>query len=312
MKISFIALAVFIILGISCYTWFNRASDRVVLTFFTAMFVGAIGFTAKEAISNKVESRSEEISVATFYGRRDYRPILLRLPYRTELTIFTQSATIPARTPDDSHIDISYGADLYFPAITYAILSKSLSAFSGGWDSEIVRLKGPGFTNIQSRGGSRTGTKVTLNELYDSFGFDVEFDEDQQAFQPNTFQQYFLPPHTTYRLNEETEHSRSIEFRNRYITLTIQIQKGGSSIGIGEYDSFISPDDNSQVGHSVFQVTGTVIQNRLLNGHPDMARYRKWADTVIDTIVQDFSFEAIRARHIEDMQLRGRDAIIGL
>ena len=211
--------------------------------------------------------------------------------------------------PDETHVDVSYGRELYLPAITYALLDRSLAPFRCGWDTEIVRLRGPNGISIESSGGSNTGVAVTLKELYQAFGYDVQFRVERQAFRPNTFQSYYLPPKTTFRVSEQSKHRRSIVFTNTFMTLTIEIRSGQSTVGIGEYQNIFDVDDRS-VGHSLIKVIATVKQNRLLNGHPEMERHRKWADTVIDTIVEDFSFEAIRARQIEDSQLFGIKAIV--
>ncbi len=296
------------ILGISLYTWQNRASDRVLLTFFTVLFAGTIVFIAKETISNKIEKISEEISVVVLYGH-DNMPLPLQLPYLPELIFFLKALTAKQRTPSQTHVDIKQGSELYFPAVVYAVIKKAMSPFISGWDSEIIQYSSPDGVTTESRGGTLNGKQVDLRYLYDLFKFQLQFEDESQIFNSSHFQKYYQPPNTDIQVTEATDFLCKIEFKNRFITLAISIKIGHHSMGAGEYTTLIGlPED--QTGSATFRIIAEVTQNRLLNGHPDMITHRKWANTIIDGIVRDFSYDKIRSNWLENFQLHGQKALL--
>ena len=141
--------------------------------------------------------------------------------------------------------------------------------------------------------------EVSLQQLFDLLQFDVALSNDHQLFPPTSFQTYYLPPGTTFRLDESNEHSRRLTFENKFIKLSLTFRQASSSVGIGEYAEVFGLDQ-MDTGNSTFRVITEVTQKWLLNGHPKMDAQRKWADILIDGILRDFSYEQIRAGLVED------------
>jgi len=69
--------------------------------------------------------------------------------------------------------------------------------------------------------------------------------------------------------------------------MDIALSKSSSSMGIGEYSKFFnipsaldrgnSPEAD-KYGNSVYLIQINIKQNFWLNGHPEMKKYRNWAD----------------------------------
>ena len=288
----------------SIYAWSNRSSDRVVTTFFTAVFLGSIGFFAKEVLSNEVVERKEQVNVVVFYGL-DLQPLDLKLPYLTELTFYVQSVDAGGTTSAGGFVDIKRGQSLYFEAVCYAVLCRCLGPYSGGWDCQVRRDSGPSSESRVSSHGEKTDLVYSLKKLFGFFGHDPTLVNSQQAFRDEDyFQNYYFPPGTRISSTMNTASEKSVSFANRYVTIDIVIRVDRSSIDTGFYQQFLK-DAPGTTANSMYRVEVSMRQNVFLNGHPEMERYRRWADQIADTLVNDFDYDRIHRRHREDLLLLG-------
>lgn len=321
-KIILIALSALLVAGVIAYSWFNRDSDRVVLTLVTAMTLGALGFITKESISNKVETFNTDFPVAVFYGLPNYRPLNIKLPYSFDLNMAAQNID-PEDIPktDIEHISIDFGSKMYFDALTYSIVHTLFKNFSSGWNVKAKRTSTPSGETLSWQRSDEKGDEVTVSEFVDTYFPDNYFfklgmlkDTPEPFGGKATF-----PPGTKISSDIDKDFSRlSILFETKYISLSLKIYKSTSSVGIGEYSkSFNLPkhitvgadDDNSKIANSVYIVEINGKQNVLLNGHPDMKKHRNWADSLIESLETTYSYYLVREGHIRLIQLYGHDAI---
>ncbi|MBD3670359.1 MAG: hypothetical protein HUJ29_06250 [Gammaproteobacteria bacterium] len=324
-KIILIALSTLLVSIIIAYSWFNRDSDRVVLTLVTAMTLGALGFITKESISNKVETFKTEFPVVAFYGLPEYRPLNIKLPYSFDLGMATQNIC-PEDIPkgDGEHIDIDFGSKIYFDALTYSIVHTLFKNFSNGWNVKAKRVSTPSGESISWQRSDDKGKEITVTEFIDTyFPSNYFFKQGMLKDLPEVFGgKAIFPPGTkiTSEVNKDFN-QLSITFETDYLTLVLKVNKSSSSVGIGEYSksfglpSFITAgenNDNNKIANSVYSMEISGTQKVLLNGHPEMKKHRNWANSLIESLETTYSYTLIRERHIRLIQLYGHDAIKGL
>ncbi|MDH5326844.1 MAG: hypothetical protein OEZ68_15510 [Gammaproteobacteria bacterium] len=322
MKIFLIILSVILVCGVFTYTLFNRDSDRVVLTFATAMLIGTLGFITKESISNKQESWSKSIPVAVFYGLPSYRPLNLRLPYSFDLNVCTQNID-PNDLPKKSKeiIDINFGSNKYFDAIQYIVIKSIFERFHKSWNVIAKKTRAPnGVTLRWQRIEEKKGKVIKIKEIYDSIPDNYFVKKGLYEDIPKPFGgEATFPPDVAISVeSEEGSNTLSILFDTNYVTLHIRVSESQSSIGIGEYSKLfgITPatdrtnkSEGDKFGNSLFYIDAEYKQNLWLNGHPEMAKHRNWANAIVELLDDKFNYESIREEHLRQFQLFGADAI---
>ena len=321
-KIILIALSAIFIGVVIIYSWFNRDSDRVVLTLMTAMTIGAVGFIAKESISNKLEKFSKEIPVAVFYGFPDYMPLKIQLPYSYDLELCMQSID-PKDIPvnDLNRVDLDFAGDKYFDAIQFAVISTIFHGFEKSWNIKTTQTRTPhgqslSWRNIKEEGGVITASEF-LNNLSDNYFVKLGLHNNLELFGGKAM----FPPNTKVEVSSEEINYRNlrISFTNRYITLIIKIWQSESSVGVGEYKKLLGLSNelnpltssyDDKYGNAVYLIEVSAEQNYWLNGHPEMQKYRNWANSITNLINNKFNYEHIREEHLIKFQLYGSAEII--
>ena len=319
-KVVLILFSVALIIGVIVYSCFNRDSDRVILTLFTAMTIGALGFITKESISNKVEKVSKEFPVAVFFGIPDYKPLNIKLPYHYGLLMCFQEVKKADLPNDTTSIDIEYGQKKYHDALQYLIVKELFKRFSQSWNVVAKQTQIPGGTSLSWQSLGDPGKEIRINEFYKKLpnNYFIRQFSGQNIPDP-LFGKAVFPPsikisiETTGNLNQII-----LNLDTRYIAVTIKLTQSISSVGIGEYSRLlglksssqpINIADQQQYGNAVFLLEIEAVQNVWLNGHPDMKTHRNWADSIIELLDNTFNYELIRKEHLRQFQLYGPEAI---
>ncbi len=324
-KTILVVISILFIAVIASYTWLNRDSDRVVLTFATAVLLSALGFITKELISNKEETFEKEFPVVTFYSLPNFRPVNIDLPYLFDLQFATQNIDPKYIPPNNQqNIDIEFGSDIYFDALTYSVIHTLFKNFSNGWNLKTSRINTPHGQYVSNNWTNEKGKEIEIADFVDThipnnYFFKIGLLKDRPK--PLGGKAIF-PPGTKISTKINDKHNRlSIFFNNKYLSFALKIHESNSSIGIGEYsrsfgfpERFISASDSehNKVGTSVYIIEISGKQNTLLNGHPEMKKHRKWADSIIESLETTYSYNLIRENHIRSIQIYGHESIKGL
>ena len=323
-KIILIAISALLVGLVITYSWFNRDSDRVVLTLVTAMTLGALGFITKESISNKVEKFTKTIPVAVFYSTPNYRPININLPYSFDLGMCMQNIdpnTIPAS--ESSSVNIDFAQDMYFDAIQYTVIKNIFQRFSKSWNVEATRIRTPNGTSLSWHHIDEAGKEISISEFFEIIPNNCFAKMNLHKDLPKPFGgQATFPPGTKIRYEaDEGNYEALITLSNKYIELVIKISKNSSSIGLGEYAKLLgiasasdrlSISDQNGYGNSVFMVEVNAKQSHWLNGHPEMIKHRNWANAIAELLDSEFNYNLIREDHMRQFQLYGPSAISGI
>lgn len=300
-------------LGVIIYSWYNRESDRVVLTLVTAMLLGSIGFITKESISNKVEKVSQEFPVVVFFELPNYMPMNIRLPYHYELSMCIQGIN-PNDLPDSKeYINLEYASKTYYDAIEFLIVKEIFDRFNYGWNVKAKQTVLPSGKSISWKILGDTGDKISINKIMEAIPENYFY----KLCLPATIHELaggeaIFPPGTTFDIKRDDDVlGTSIHFKNKFIDIELKLTQDSSVLGIGEYTRLLGySDDKSRVnGTASYFLSVEITQSVWLNGHPDMVTYRNWADSILELLDNNFNYEKIREEHIRQFQLYGSNAI---
>lgn len=324
-KIILIVISSALIGLVITYSWFNRDSDRVILTLVTAMTLGALGFITKESISNKMEDSSKSFPVAVFYGLPNYTPLNIKLPYSFDLNV-CMGNIIAENMPlkENKILDLDFANKKYFDAIQYLIIKTIFEKFHHGWNVKVKRIHTPNGESLSWSNSEGKGKEIKIQEFFEHLPSNYFVNLGLQKDIPKFFGgEAIFPPDTTFSIesNDKFNHSL-IKLNTRYISMEISLSESSSSIGIGEYSKLFSIpsalDRNNSgsigdtLGNSVYMIEIHIKQNYWLNGHPEMKKHRDWADSITELLNSKFNYEIIRDEHLRQFQLYGIEGIRGL
>jgi len=319
-KVGLIIFSAALIVGVIVYSWFNRDSDRVILTLVTAMTIGALGFITKESISNKVEKVSKEFPIAVFFSAPDYRPLNIKLPYGHELSMCLQEIKQQDLPTGATYVDITFAQEKYYDALQFIIVKEIFKRFSQSWNVVAKQTIVPGGKSLSWQSLGDSGKEVELNsflkEIPDNYFLQQEIHKNTPDFFGG---KAIFPPKTQLSIeNSENLKQLIIHLETEYISVAIKLTQSSTSVGIGEYSQLLGLEesrqainslDKQQYGNAVFLLEINTEQNVWLNGHPDMKTHRNWANSIIELLDSTFNYELIREEHLRQYQLYGSRAI---
>ena len=322
-KIILIVISATLIGLVITYSWFNRDSDRVVLTLITAMTLGSLGFITKESISNKIEIDSKVFPVAVFYGLPNYMPLNIKLPYSFDISMCLQNIN-PEEIPKKEIVDLDFANKKYFDALQYLIVKTIFEKFHNGWNVKVKRIHTPNGVALSWSNSEEKGKEIKIQEFFkhtpNNYFVNLELQNDIPDFHGG---KAIFPPDTSYSIETNDKHNSSlIKMNTKYISMDIKFSQSSSSIGIGEYSKLLdipSALDRrnagsvaDKLGNSVYMIEISIKQNYWLNGHPEMKKHRNWADSIIELLNSQFNYEIIRDEHLHQFQLYGIEGIKSL
>ena len=298
------------------YSWYNRDSNRIILSLLAAISIGFLGFITKELITNKKEKFSNVIPVAVFYGLPEYKPLNIELPYLTELSMCMQEMK-KEDLPNNNKgvVDIMFGQSKYFDAIQYIIVKAIFKKFSKSWNTKEQRIPAPQGEAFTTSFMDEDGIVITIGDFFkkmpNNYFVKLQLYKDiPEAFGGKAM----FPPNTKISI-ETNDFISLISFNTKYISLNLKISRSTSSIGIGEYSKLLgltsAPGSVSttRFGNSMYLIEINAEQNAWFNGHPEMKKHRSWADSIAKQLDNDFNFESIRENHRKKFLLYGSSAI---
>lgn len=320
MKTALMIFSVLLVIGVIVYAWLNRDSDRVILTFATAMMIGALGFITKESISNKTEKYTKEISIVVFYGLPKYSPLNINMPFTKEMMICSQEIQendLPKN--EQNALDIGFGSKMYFDAIQYAIITTIFERYSRSWNVKAKKIITPDGEQLSWQSLNNIGKAYSIGEVLQKLPENYFVKAKLYETLPNGFgKNAIFPPDTKITIEKNSDYEITETFKNKFITLSIKLTSQSSSVGIGEYSRILgvpsamdrrNAPESDKYGNSVYLMQIDIEQNILLNGHPDMVNYRNWADSIVELLDNKFNYVTIKENHLKQYQLYGADAI---
>ena len=113
-----------------------------------------------------------------------------------------------------------------------------------------------------------------------------------------------VPPKTTVGI-ETSKYKKMLFLKNPFVEISIAFTKRGGSEGLGDYQWLLGYNnkENNQFWSEHIEVVCEAKFERLRSGHPEMSRYKKWVQTMLEEIRYQFDDEKrlIRARDYHDL-----------
>jgi len=310
-KMFFLVISALAFAAVIIYTFNNHNSSRVLSSFATAMMVAVIGFAANEAISNKTEKFSREFPVVVFYSLVDYRPLNINLPYSHYLNRCTQTIK-PSDIPQEpeKYANTNFDRIIYLDALQYILITSTFDKFTMGWNTKTRRIQNPS-------GGSLHWSSS------DDIGKEISFAKFMKENLPNNYfvklgpnhglptpmgDKVILPPDTDIQIATKGN-GMLMTLKNKFISMKIEISWLSGSQGIGEYSKLLGGEPSFPTRNLVYLLNVSYEQNYWYNGHPEMEKYKNWADSIAEHLDAEFNFDVIRENHRKSFLLFGSGSI---
>jgi len=283
------------------------------------MFVGSLGFITKESISNKSEKSEKIIPVAIFYEIPSYQSIDLPLTYNSELSFFVESVgNVEKPLNYEEYPEI--GGKLYFEALEMVIFKNLFSRYKSNWYATVEHYMTPNGMQTLWEYGTDKGQNISYLDFFKLNPSNRFMRFKRYKMRPFN-EKMVLPPNTIIKY-ESINNSSKYTLKNKFVTVELMVSRKSSSAGVGEFSELI--DDKlltkakmdageKEKGlsktissftkgfhNSVYLISINIEQNIWYNGHPDMKKYRHWADSIVDTLESKFSYELIREKLIDN------------
>lgn len=194
--------------------------------------------------------------------------------------MFTNLSQVPdaLKAENFSEVMESKGLNLIEKGIVEALLLK----FSTHWDIETRKFEGP-VSNSESWGSdSKLKTEpVELAKLQEMFKHNPLITKPGILVSTHIH----LPPDCKISA-EISDKSRTIVFRNSYVTLKIIIHASSGMVAQQGIWGVLVPDAKNMNRYYVieYKVDSTLFINRLRTYSPEMKHYRRWFENVCDTL----------------------------
>lgn len=290
------------------YVYQNRDSDRVVAGFLIAVILAVVGFAVKEWITSKDESYKKSFSVVGIFSGEKYQPYPIRFSYTGELTRIIQSIkqeNVPKKLVDEP-LDLDFANEMYFDAFQILLIQKIFETFRFSWLVEKSSMVLGTYTKGLDEG--KDGVRVDLSEVLSGLTDNYFIKNEMVKIEGKTA---VLPPDLKIKTIESSKGKYEVVFETKFISVFIRFNQTSPSHSLGEYGKLLGLHSlRSNEGMSTYKISINVVQNQFLNNNPKMKFYRKWADTIVSLLEEEFSYELALKKHKEDFLLYGKESIL--
>ena len=197
--------------------------------------------------------------------------------------------------------------DFYFDLAFIRLISSFFAIYSGSWDIYLDSTR-RGYSLEKIRQVNMPQPK--LDTLKWNNFFDILDPNDSLYKLINDFSQEFfykemkVPPKTTVGI-ETSKYKKMLFLKNPFAEISIEFTKRSGSVGLGDYQWLLGYGDkkNAEFWSEHFEMVCEVKFERLRSGHPEIPRYKKWVQTMLEEVRYQFDDEKrlIRARDYRDL-----------
>ena len=296
--------------------WLNRASEAMWAKVIP-MIAGLIVTLSMICFTTKSESRNTQFNYTLYFNKADKR--LLDEHYNKQRAYGGPQFDIQLRNFIDKKlaekkldkIDFNKDGkkvnDFYFDLAFIKMFSRFYWLYADWWDIRISSIRrGDGFeTSISANKPDPPCIPLKWESLLDP--------DNSSHRLLNDFSQEFgikemkVPPKTKVDIKTSTD-KKTLSLKNPFVEISITFNKRGGSLGLGDYQWLLGYDNkkNSEFWSEHFEVVCEAKFERLRSGHPEMPRYKKWAQTMLEEVQDQFDDEErlIRARDYHDLSSR--------
>lgn len=282
--------------GAIIWAYMNRDSEKVVTTLFLGV-TALIGSLAAVAFFGSEPPIRKVFSTAIMVDAKTCLPFE-RLPFQAPPSVLTIQAreklkAHPGLIPDPK--TDPFAQTLYHNLLQRSIIYWMEQKYPKTWEAEVFPMnlgESSGYTFQSIDAPSRLylkeelATKMSGNTFADVAGPFSLSNQFGLAI-PKGTELELLAPHRDPTLGEVSV----INLRNRFCKIKIETRSAMSMVGAGSYRMLLGMNqDQAQEAIKTDQYTIIISAtfNRLLSGHPEMPKYKKWASDIADGLQAQF------------------------
>jgi len=270
------------------YLWIiNRNSDVILEKLFPALAIGITGafftlwFSLKEGkIDIKFPATLMYHKSGKSLEKCDERYLLL---YGGRHIQFSRFIKAPPKVSDSI---VLYPDILFVETLTLLFTSSSISSGSIGFHL-ILPAESPSFKDFpnQTLTWQEFSSRYLKNNCRPEIKELCSQIEDPELFGILGITKMCLPKGTIIKVNCDVA-NRSINLKNDFCEINIQIKSDNSYTGLGEWKWILEYDDNKnkEFFSSILKVCLSAKFERMRSGHPDMPKYKKWVNSLFDRL----------------------------
>ena len=297
--------------------YLNRSSETIWSKVIPAFVIGLIGIFFTIWFSTKSESDDTRFNYTLYFNKVDKKPldehynkqhVYGGAQYDIKLRNFINTK-LPEMGFNKSEFEKEGEKiiEFYFDLAFVKLISNFFAIYPESWDIYIDSTR---------RGNSLTRVrKVNKPELqlvtlkWNDF---LDLLDPQYSLYKllNDFSQDFwikemkVPPKTTVGI-KTIKYKKTLSLKNPFAEIYITFNRRGGSVGLGDYQWLLGYENkkNMEFWSEHFEVVCEVKFERLRSGHPEMPRYKKWAQTMLEEVQYQFDDKKrlIRARDYRDL-----------
>jgi len=282
--------------------WMNRASEKIITAVIPISIAALVGVFMTVFVFGGERAETIEFPTTLIYRALDNLPVIMpfRPPGQTLFLVPELQQSSPEMLKDDAN-----GMILYHHFLQRSIIESLALRYGHSWETKILRFE------------TSTGGRQTWGPSENSAGPEktIPWSEIEQDLGDNRFAHVHtlfnnglvVPPDTTLEIQAPWTDPRvgqtsSIALDNPFLRITIQTRVSDWGVLFGGYRLMLgeSNDPSTDLRQASFVITIKKEFKHLRTGHPDMPRYKAWAQQIAEELQADYDEQRIWAKAKED------------
>ena len=297
--------------------YWNRSSETILSKVMPAFVIGSIGIFFTIWFSTKSESRDTRFNYTLYFNKADKRPLDVHCNNHNAYGGTQFDSSFPnfigkkiAEMKLDT-LDLQKNGekvrDFYFDLAFVQLISSFFSIYPESWDiyldstrrgNSLIRIRQVNMPQPQLATLKWNNFFEILDPNDSSYKLLIDFSQEFWI------KEMKVPPKTTVGI-ETSKYKKILFLRNPFAEISIAFTHRAGSLGLGDYQWLLGYDNqkNNQFWSEHIEVVCEAKFERLRSGHPEMSRYKKWVQTILEEVRYQFDDEKrlIKARDYHDL-----------
>jgi hypothetical protein len=282
--------------------WMNRASEKIITAVIPISIAALVGVFMAVFVFGGERAETIEFPTTLIYRASDNLPVVM--PFRPLSRTIFLVPQLKQSSPELLKDDAS-GMILYHHFLQRSIVESLALRYGHSWETKILRFE------------TSTGDMLTFGPSGNSPGLQkvIPWSEIEQDLGDNRFAHVHtlfnnglvVPPDTTLeiqapRTDPKIGETSSITLDNPFLRVTIQTRVSDCGVLFGGYRLMLGEpnDTNTDLRQANFVITFKKEFKHLRTGHPDMPRYKAWAQQLAEELQAEYDEQRIWAKAKED------------
>ncbi len=282
--------------------WMNRASEKIITAVIPISIAALVGVFMAVFVFGGERAETIEFPTTLIYRTSDNLPV--GMPFRPLSQTLFLVPQLKQSSPDMLKDDAN-GMILYHHFLQRSIIETLALRYGHSWETKIVRFE------------TSAGNRMTWGPSGDVGGSQkvIPWSEIEQDLHDNRFAHVrtlfnnglVVPPDTTLAIqaphtDAKIGEASSITLDNPFLRITIQTSLSDWGVLFGGYRLMLgeSNDTNTDLRQASFVITIKKEFKHLRTGHPDMPRYKAWAQQIAEELQADYDEQRIWSKAKED------------